>query len=55
MTDNEKAPIDFWFDFSSPYGYLMAEKIDDLAARFGRKVRWRWAHLIARPFAWAVH
>ncbi|WP_374325781.1 2-hydroxychromene-2-carboxylate isomerase [Azonexus sp.] len=34
------APIDFWFDFSSPYGYLMAEKIDDVAARFGRKVRW---------------
>jgi len=36
----DKAPIDFWFDFSSPYGYLMAEKIDDVAARFGRKVRW---------------
>jgi 2-hydroxychromene-2-carboxylate isomerase len=36
----DKAPFDFWFDFSSPYGYLMAEKIDDVAARFGRKVRW---------------
>ncbi|MCK6389581.1 MAG: 2-hydroxychromene-2-carboxylate isomerase [Azonexus sp.] len=33
-------PIDFWFDFSSPYGYLLSEKIDELAARFGRKVRW---------------
>ena len=33
-------PIDFWFDFSSPYGYLMAEKIDAVAARYGRKVRW---------------
>ena len=33
-------PIDFWFDFSSPYGYLMSERIDELAARFGRKVRW---------------
>ena len=32
-------PIDFWFDFSSPYGYLMSERIDELAARFGRKVR----------------
>ena len=32
--------IDFWFDFSSPYGYLMSERIDDLAGRFGRKVRW---------------
>ena len=37
-TSNE--PIDFWFDFSSPYGYLLSEKIDELAARFGRKVRW---------------
>lgn len=33
-------PLDFWFDFSSPYGYLMSEKIDELAARHGRKVRW---------------
>lgn len=33
-------PIDFYFDFSSPYGYLASEKVDDLAARFGRKVRW---------------
>ena len=40
MTDNEKAPIDFWFDFSSPYGYLLAEKLDDVAAKHGRKVRW---------------
>ncbi len=34
-------PITFYFDFSSPYGYLMSEKIDDLAARHGRPVRWR--------------
>jgi 2-hydroxychromene-2-carboxylate isomerase len=34
------APIDFWFDFSSPYSYLLSEKIDDLAARFGRTVNW---------------
>ena len=40
MTDIEKAPIDFWFDFSSPYGYLLAEKLDDVAAKHGRKVRW---------------
>ncbi|MEF8730234.1 MAG: 2-hydroxychromene-2-carboxylate isomerase [Accumulibacter sp.] len=33
--------IDFYFDFSSPYGYLASEKIDDLAARHGRKVKWR--------------
>jgi 2-hydroxychromene-2-carboxylate isomerase len=34
-------PIDFYFDFSSPYGYLASEKIDELAARHGREVRWR--------------
>ena len=33
-------PIDFYFDFSSPYGYLAAMRIEDLAARHGRKVRW---------------
>ncbi len=33
-------PIEFWFDFTSPYSYLMAEKIDDLAAKHGRKVKW---------------
>lgn len=40
MTDTGKAPIDFWFDFSSPYGYLLSEKIDAIAARHGRRVRW---------------
>lgn len=35
------APIEFYFDFSSPYGYLAAERIDDLAARHGREVAWR--------------
>ena len=34
------SPLDFYFDFSSPYSYLLSEKIDDLAARYGRKVRW---------------
>jgi 2-hydroxychromene-2-carboxylate isomerase len=36
-----KAPIDFYFDFSSPYGYLAANKIEPLAARYGRAVTWR--------------
>ena len=40
MNTSDKNPIDFWFDFSSPYGYLMSEKIDALAAQYGRKVRW---------------
>jgi 2-hydroxychromene-2-carboxylate isomerase len=34
------APLDFYFDFSSPYGYFAAEKIDELAARYGRSVLW---------------
>ena len=34
-------PIDFYFDFSSPYSYLASEGIDALAERFGRSVRWR--------------
>ena len=34
------APIEFWFDFSSPYGYIAAELIDEVAARHGRSVNW---------------
>ena len=32
--------IDFYFDFSSPYGYLASQKIDALAAKYGRTVDW---------------
>ena len=35
------APIDFNFDFSSPYGYFASAKIDVLAAKYGRGVAWR--------------
>ena len=34
-------PIEFWFDFSSPYSFLASERIDDLAAKHGRQVKWR--------------
>jgi 2-hydroxychromene-2-carboxylate isomerase len=34
-------PIDFYFDFSSPYGYFASTAIDDLAAKHGRSVIWR--------------
>ena len=34
-------PITFHFDFTSPYSYLASEKIDALAAKYGRKVKWR--------------
>jgi 2-hydroxychromene-2-carboxylate isomerase len=33
-------PIDFYFDFSSPYGYLASRKIEALAERHGRSVDW---------------
>lgn len=35
------AAIDFYFDFSSPYGYLASTRIDALAAKHGRAVNWR--------------
>jgi 2-hydroxychromene-2-carboxylate isomerase len=34
-------PIDFYFDFSSPYGYFASTRIDDIAAKHGRTVTWR--------------
>lgn len=36
---NSPKPIDFWFDFSSPYAYIANEWIDALAARHGRTVQ----------------
>ncbi|SOZ34367.1 2-hydroxychromene-2-carboxylate isomerase [Cupriavidus neocaledonicus] len=34
------AAIDFYFDFSSPYGYFASTRIDDLAQKYGRNVAW---------------
>lgn len=36
----QKASIDFYFDFSSPYSYIASEWIEALAARHGRTVNW---------------
>ena len=33
-------PIDFYFEFASPYGYLASTRIDALAGRHGRAVAW---------------
>ncbi|MEO6023955.1 MAG: 2-hydroxychromene-2-carboxylate isomerase [Burkholderiales bacterium] len=33
-------PIEFYFDFTSPYGYLASERIEALAAKFNRDVNW---------------
>ncbi len=34
------AAIDFYFDFSSPYGYFASTRIDELAAKYRRDVKW---------------
>lgn len=41
MTTIEKPPIEFYFDFSSPYGYLASTRINALAAHHQRRVTWR--------------
>ncbi len=33
--------LEFFFDFSSPYGYLASTRIDAIAARFGIEAEWR--------------
>jgi 2-hydroxychromene-2-carboxylate isomerase len=35
------AAVDFYFDFSSPYGYFASTRIDALASQHGREVSWR--------------
>lgn len=35
------APITFYLEFSSPYAYLAAQTIDEVAERHGRDVLWR--------------
>lgn len=37
---NKPSPIQFYFDFSSPYGYFAAMYIDELAVKYGRQVDW---------------
>lgn len=38
--NDESGMIDFYFDFSSPYGYFAATRIEQLAAQFQREVAW---------------
>lgn len=35
------APIEFYYDFASPYGYMAATRISALAAKHGRGVAWK--------------
>jgi 2-hydroxychromene-2-carboxylate isomerase len=34
-------PIQFYYDFASPYGYMAATKISELAAKHRRSVEWK--------------
>jgi 2-hydroxychromene-2-carboxylate isomerase len=35
-----KSAVEFYFDFSSPYGYLASTRIEAMAEKHGRKVSW---------------
>ncbi|MDB5858668.1 MAG: 2-hydroxychromene-2-carboxylate isomerase [Ramlibacter sp.] len=35
-----KTPVQFYFDFISPFGYFASLRIDELARRHGREVEW---------------
>src|SRR5512141_1698770 len=39
-TADRAAPIDFYFDFLSSYGSFASLRIEAIAARHGRSVRW---------------
>jgi 2-hydroxychromene-2-carboxylate isomerase/rhodanese-related sulfurtransferase len=41
MTESAAMHVDFYFDFSSPYSYIAAEKIDALVESYGLEVRWK--------------
>ena len=34
-------PIDFYFEFSSPYGYIASELVEEVERRTGRAMTWR--------------
>ncbi len=40
-TINNNTPIDFYFDFSSPYGYLAATRINAIGQKYNRQIKWR--------------
>jgi 2-hydroxychromene-2-carboxylate isomerase len=37
--------LDFWYDFHSPFAYLAATRIEDIAQRHGASINWRPLHL----------
>lgn len=41
MSDAAKPPVEFYFDFSSPYAYLASLRIDEVAKLYERAVVWK--------------
>ena len=41
MAGSQPAPVFFYFDFISPFGFLASLRIDALAAKYGREADWR--------------
>jgi 2-hydroxychromene-2-carboxylate isomerase/rhodanese-related sulfurtransferase len=41
ITQSTAMHVDFYFDFSSPYSYIAAEKMDALVESYGLEVRWK--------------
>lgn len=40
MAEQTSIPIQFYFDFISPFGYFASLRIDELARGYGRQVEW---------------
>jgi 2-hydroxychromene-2-carboxylate isomerase len=40
VTETTGKPVQFYFDFISPFGYFASLRIDELARRYGRDVEW---------------
>ncbi|MCW1930918.1 2-hydroxychromene-2-carboxylate isomerase [Pararhodobacter zhoushanensis] len=39
-TISDQHPVEFYFDFISPFGFLASLRVDDLAAKYGRETTW---------------
>ena len=39
--ENVSATVDFWFDFVSPYAYLMHQRLPDLCHRYGYQIDYK--------------
>ena len=44
----QRPPLQFYFDFSSPYSYIASEWVEAVAARHGRRGRRQFAAALQR-------